>query len=84
VPVFELLGRSADVSQELLSYADRFGEAVAAFQRREWLDASARFEACLQLRPDDLAARHYADAVRRLEAAAPPADWSGALELTEK
>lgn len=84
VPVYELLGRSRDVPQDLLSYADGFGAAVTAFQQRRWTRASELLAGCLRQRPDDLAARRYADAVRQLEAAAPPADWNGALELTEK
>ena len=84
VPIYELLGRKGDVSDDLLSYVDRFGRAVTAFQKRNWPEALTAFESCLQIRPDDLAARHYADAVRRFQTTPPPNDWNEALELTEK
>jgi adenylate cyclase len=84
VPVFELLGRGGDVPPEVLRYAEQFGEAVAAFQKRDWAAAMKLLEACAQARPDDLAARHYVDAVRLFAINPPRADWNGALELTEK
>jgi class 3 adenylate cyclase len=84
VPVFELLGRDDDVPPGSQSYAERFGQAVAAFRQRDWPRASEQFAACLRLRPDDLAARQYADAVRHFALAPPPPDWNGALELMEK
>ena len=84
VPIYELLGRTGDVADDVLRYAARFGAAVAALQGREWNAALAGFEACLRERPDDRAARQYAEAVRQFDAAPPPEDWSGALELAEK
>jgi len=84
VPVFELLGRTGDAKDELLRYAERFNRAVAAFQRRAWTEALAEFEACLRERPEDLGARHYAQAVARYTLQPPGDDWNGALELTDK
>lgn len=84
VPIFELLGRAGAVTDDLRQYADRFGQAVIAFQQRAWTQALDAFEACLQTRPDDLAAHQYADAVRQYQTASPPDDWNAALELTEK
>jgi adenylate cyclase len=84
VPVFELLGRSGDVSGDLLQYAERFGAAVAAFQQRDWSRALELFETCQQQRRDDLAARHYAEALRQFAVSPPAPDWNGALELSEK
>lgn len=84
VPIFELLGRRGDVVDAALRYAERFGEAVAAFQRRNWTAALVGFEASLKERPADLAARHYAAAVRRFLITPPSGDWNGAIELTEK
>ncbi len=84
VPIYELLGRSADVAADLLRYAESFGAAVEAFQRRCWPEALAGFSACLRQRPADLAAQQYAAAVQRYMAEPPREDWNGALELTEK
>jgi adenylate cyclase len=84
VPIYELLGRTGDVADDLVCYAERFGVAVTAFQERAWDAALAAFQGCLGERPDDLAAQQYVEAVRRYGQQPPPEDWSGALELTEK
>lgn len=84
VPIYELLGRAGEIDEGTLRYAERFAEAVAAFQQRLWERACAIFEACVAERPDDLAATHYLAATHRFRASPPPDDWSGALELTEK
>ena len=84
VPIWELLGRSGEVSDAAQQYANQFGQAVTLFQQRRWEDARTAFEACSQHQPDDLAATRYLDATRRFRAAPPPEDWSGALELAEK
>ncbi|MCK4340551.1 MAG: CHASE2 domain-containing protein [Phycisphaerae bacterium] len=84
VPIYELLGRTGEVADEVLHYAERFGQAVAGFQRRDWTKTLEAFQACLEQRPDDLAARQYADAIRQYMSQPPGDDWNGALELTEK
>jgi adenylate cyclase len=84
VPIFELLGRSGAVPDEALRYAERFGAAVVAFQQQDWRRAGQLFEECQGLHPGDLAAQQYAEAVRRFLETPPPANWNGALELTEK
>ncbi len=84
VPIYELLGHAGEIDEGTLGYAERFGVAVAAFQRRQWEKALAAFEACATDRPDDLAATHYLAATRVFLASPPPEDWTGALELTEK
>lgn len=84
VPIFELLGRVGEVSRELLDYAERFGEATAAFQARNWRRATELFEKCAALRPDDLAAVQYIEATAYCADHGPAEDWNGALELKEK
>jgi class 3 adenylate cyclase len=84
VPIYELLGQAGRVPPNLLEYAQRFDQAVTAFQSRDWAQALAVLETCLSHRPDDLAAAHYLEAVRRYQIQPPAADWAGALELAEK
>lgn len=84
VQIFELLGRRGETPHPLREYAERFGQAVAHFQARRWNEALAAFEACLTTRPDDLAARQYAEAARAYRQSGPPDDWNGSLELKEK
>jgi adenylate cyclase len=84
VPIYELLGRTGEVADELREYATDFGQAVVLFQQRQWPAARAAFEACRQRRADDLAAERYLEAIAGFGAHPPPDDWSAALELTEK
>lgn len=84
VPVFELLGRTGQVANDELEYADAFGQAVALFQQRQWRAALDAFEACRRGQPDDLVARVYCEATAALLADPPGDDWIGAIELTEK
>ncbi len=84
VPIFELLGRVGHVSAAQRQYAGQFGAAVAAFQARDWVVAQSGFAACLDARPDDLAAGRYRAATAACVANPPGTDWDGALELAEK
>jgi len=84
VQIAELLGRPGQVDDATLAYALAFGQAVALFQERDWAGAREAFEACSIQQPDDLAARHYAEAAKVYLEQPPPDDWNGAIELTEK
>jgi len=84
VPVYELLGRPGEANDETVRFAETFGEAVAAFARRDWARSGAMFERCLELRPIDPGTLRYLDAIRMYRQEPPPDDWEGTLELTEK
>ena len=82
--VYELLGRSGEVGDEVLRLAEVFDQAVEAYARRDWSRSAATFERCLELRPGDPGAVRYLATSRLYQVNPPPADWNGALELTEK
>jgi len=84
VQIAELLGRTGQVDGETLAYAQAFGQAVALFQKRDWAGAREAFEASSIQQPDDLAARHYAEAAKVYLERPPDDDWNGAIELAEK
>ncbi|MCB9866405.1 MAG: CHASE2 domain-containing protein [Phycisphaerales bacterium] len=84
VPVFELLGRTPEVSSDRLEYAARFAEAVEAFQQQRWDVARTRFQACGAARPQDAAVGLYLSAVEQFSEAAPPTGWNQAIELRTK
>ncbi|HUU96946.1 MAG TPA: adenylate/guanylate cyclase domain-containing protein, partial [Phycisphaerae bacterium] len=84
VQISELLGRAGQIDGETLAYAQAFGQAVALFQKRDWAAAREAFGACSIQQPDDLAARHYAEAAKVYLEQPPPDDWNGAIELAEK
>lgn len=84
VPVYELLGREGTVSDVDVRYAGRFGEAVTAFAARRFDEVRAILDELQSVRPDDRAATRYRMAIDTYAHAPPPADWNGAIELTEK
>jgi adenylate cyclase len=84
VPVYELLGRMGQVAEETLAYARRFDDAVREFQNRSFGEAGVVFAALASERPDDRAARIYAETAERFVAEPPAEEWNGAIELTEK
>jgi adenylate cyclase len=84
VTVYELLGRSGEVAPERLAYAERFAEAVEAFQQQHWQVARARFEACINGQSQDAAIALYLSAIERFTATPPPPDWNRAIELRTK
>lgn len=84
VPVFELVGR-----RDALTAGDRdaiaqLEQALDHFQSRHFDAAQRSFAAILESRPADRAVLAYLQTTQRFLAAPPPADWNGALELTEK
>ncbi len=84
VPIYELLGRSGEVDQSTLAYAEAFGRAVGEFQQRAFEPARSAFRDCSAERPRDRAATAYAAEAERFIAEPPGADWNGALELVVK
>lgn len=84
IPVYELLGRRADVPPERIEHAEHFAAAVDLFQARRWQEALAAFGQLMASRPDDLAAKRYADVTAAYQASPPSEPWNGAIELTEK
>ncbi len=84
VPVYELLGRTPEIDPAAIEYAQAFAAAVQTFQQRDFAQAESAFRRLLAQRRGDLAARLYLEQARRWRHAAPPRDWPGVLELTEK
>jgi len=76
--VFELLGRRDDDADGRLSaLATRFGDALAAYRRREFDAAGAAFETIVAGHPGDGPCRLYLDRCRSLRAAPPEPAWDG-------
>lgn len=82
--VFELLGRHGEVGSDLRAHAEAFACGLKAFADRDWDQAVGAFERAQSIRPDDGAVQRYQEAIADFRRAAPPQDWDGSLELTEK
>jgi adenylate cyclase len=84
VPVYELLGRHGELTDEQRAYVERFEAGVRLYQERKWDECIVHFTRLLARRVDDLGASRYIDACQEMKAFPPGPDWAGALELKEK
>jgi adenylate cyclase len=86
VQVYELLGRKGQVDDETLDYAEAFGQAVGAFQKRDWLGAKQHFQYCQQRRASDPAIELYHHEIEQLQINPPPEGdaWNMAIAMTTK
>ena len=82
--VFELLGRKGEVSGERLALRDAFGTALAAYRRKNWGEARAGFEGCLEIVPGDGPSTALLRRIAQFCTTAPGLDWDGVWSLTEK
>jgi class 3 adenylate cyclase len=82
--IFELLGRKGEVSGERLALRDAFGTALAAYRRKNWGEARAGFEGCLEIVPGDGPSTALLRRIAQFCTTAPDLDWDGVWSLTEK
>jgi len=82
--IFELLGRKGEVSGERLALRDAFGAALAAYRRKNWEEARAGFEGCLEIVPGDGPSTALLRRIAQFCTTAPGLDWDGVWSLTEK
>ena len=82
--IFELLGRKGEVSGERLALRDAFGAALAAYRRKNWGEARAGFEGCLEIVPGDGPSTALLRRIAQFCTTAPGLNWDGVWSLTEK
>jgi len=75
--IFELLGRKGEVSGERLALRDAFGAALAAYRRKNWGEARAGFEGCLEIVPGDGPSTALLRRIAQFCTTAPGLDWDG-------
>ncbi|MBI4569307.1 MAG: CHASE2 domain-containing protein [Planctomycetes bacterium] len=84
VSIFAVTGRAGAMSPEDARWRERFSEALARFQERDFPRAVAGFRAL----PGDsflgLAASRYIDECERYLVSPPPADWAGEFVMETK
>jgi class 3 adenylate cyclase len=82
--IFELLGRKGEVSGERLALRDAFGAAFVAYRRKNWGEARAGFEGCLEIVPGDGPSTALLRRTAQFCTTAPDLDWDGVWSLKEK
>lgn len=84
VVVFELLARKGALSAEQEQVMTAYGEGLAAYKRRDFAVAVARFETALALNQEDGPSRVYLARAKEYLMIPPSADWDGVYELKSK
>lgn len=84
VAVYELVGRSGQVPAARCQAIEAFHDGLAAYLRRDWDHAEARFQTALAVAPGDAAARAFLSRVAAMRQSPPPADWDGVYEMKTK
>ena len=82
--VFEIIGRTGELSEKQLELLARYAEGLAAYRARRWDDARRAFQAALEAVPGDGPCKAMAQRVENFQADPPPADWDGAWRLDQK
>jgi adenylate cyclase len=84
VPVYEIVCRRGDLTDEQRRYIERFEAGVELYKAQKWNDCIVHFTRLLARRFDDLGASRYIDACQEFKRFPPEEGWTGALELKEK
>lgn len=84
VPVYEIVCRTGELSEEQEEYIKRFEAGVELYKQRKWDECIVHFTRMLAKKPDDVGAGRYIDACQEMKMFPPDDDWRGALELKEK
>jgi adenylate cyclase len=82
--VYELLGDTGVVPEELLRARDRYEQALAAYFARRFDEAAAGFWAVAEARPGDKAAEMMARRAEQLASYQPPPEWDGVYVSSSK
>jgi adenylate cyclase len=82
--VFEIMGRTGELTTEQILLRTRYAEGLAAYRERRWDDALNAFSAALEAVPEDHPSMTFARRISCLKQKPPPADWDGSWHLEQK
>lgn len=83
IAIFEPLGKSAEISDQMTVEVAKYHEALAAYRAREWRKASGLLKN-LTDQSASLLYTVYMDRIARFEDQPPPADWDGVFDHLSK
>ena len=84
VRLFELVEMTDGIDQRTADVLGIYQEGLRAFEERDWDAALKKFEAALAIHAEDGPSQVYARRCREFRKKAPPANWDGAFNLTQK
>ncbi|GEM_PF-7091385 len=84
VGILELLARTGELTKEQKGMCEAFHEGLAAFEKREWQQATERFRRVLEIVPEDGPAKVYIRLTAEHRAMELPPEWDGVITLESK
>jgi adenylate cyclase len=84
IELYELLGRSGEVSAQRLEFAARYEAALDQFRTRDFAAATAALEALAQQFPNDRSVARLLELIRELGTKPLPDDWDGTTNFLVK
>jgi adenylate cyclase len=82
--VFEIMGRTRELSVEQIALRSHYSEGLAAYRAGRWDEATGALKAALTAAPGDRPCTVLLTRIENLRNNAPPADWNGSWRLDEK
>jgi adenylate cyclase len=84
IELYELLGRSGEVTREALGFAAQYEEALRLYRQRRFQDAIDALEQLTGEFPEDLSVSRLLELARQFETRPPGTDWDGVSVFHEK
>ena len=79
--VFEILGRTGEVSQDRLASSDLYRTGLAAYRERRWDDALAAFRSSQEASPGDGPSQCLLTRIEKIRTNPLPPDWNGSWHI---
>lgn len=84
VTIYELVGRTGEISRETADLLTRFAAARAHYQARHWQEAQQAFQSILEAWPADGPSRTYWKRCQEYLFDEPPLNWDGVFTMDHK
>ena len=84
VRIYEAMGRAGELGEKEIKLRSLFSEGLAAYRRRDWDDAQAHFESCLEISTEDGPSHLFVERISHLRSTPPSSDWDGVWHISEK
>ena len=82
--VFEIMGRTGELTPEQIALRTRYSEGLAAYRARQWEEARRAFNAALEVFPGDGPSMTLLNRIESFQKSPPTQDWNGSWHLDRK
>ena len=84
ITIYQLLERKGNLSDKMTKILEGYYHAYEAYEAKDFATALQRFEATLELDPEDGPTKTFVDRCKEYVEDPPPADWDGVFQFTSK